>query len=153
MLLMNALYFQGSWKHTFDKDITYKADFRNMDGSVSTIDMMRTDALYNYMTGDDVSIIEMPYGNEAFSMVVLLPSENSTVDDIIADLPSNWDGWAGQMAGYSVNLHLPKFGIEFEQELNDALITMGMVDAFNPFAANFRNMNDAANLFLGLVKQ
>ena len=80
MYLINALYFKGIWKSQFDKSATGQDNFTNVDGSQQKVAMMNQTATFNYTQTDDFSIAELPYGNEAFSMVILLPSGDKTLD-------------------------------------------------------------------------
>ena len=81
MYLINALYFKGIWKSQFDKSATGQDNFTNVDGSQQKVAMMNQTATFSYTQTDDFSIAELPYGNEAFSMVILLPSGDKTLDE------------------------------------------------------------------------
>jgi len=152
LFLMNALYFKGTWVNSFDKTYTVKEDFTALSGSKSKVDMMNQEATFNYTEEEDFQLAELPYGNEAFSMVVMLPNEDKTPDDIIAKLnASNWELWNNRLSRNTLRIKLPKFKLEYERDLKDDLKDMGMIVPFNEREADFTNMGP--DLFIGLVKQ
>ena len=44
--------------------------------------MMNQTETFNYAQNSAFSIAELPYGNEAFSMVLLLPAVDKTLDEV-----------------------------------------------------------------------
>ena len=54
------------------------------------------------------------------------------------------------------HLHLPKFEVTFEKELNDSLKNMGLQKAFDPGLADLSGLGSTlqgGNLYISLVKQ
>ena len=51
----------------------------------------------------------------------------------------------------NVDLYLPKFKYEYSLSLADALVRMGMTDAFDPGLADFSGMDGARDLYIGDV--
>lgn len=143
MLLANAIYFKASWTHLFDSTETEDKPFMLPDGSTTQCRMMYRDDTLRYFENDLFRAADLPYGDEAFSMTVLVPVWGKTPDDIIAEMSP--DTWALWMAGFSdceMKLGLPKFRFEYETGLNDMLKAMGMPRAFEPGAAQFYAMFD-----------
>ncbi len=155
MYLLNALYFKGIWNAKFEKKNTSKSDFTNSDGSKKKVDMMKQEHLFPYITDMDLQIAEFSYGNEAFSMVVLLPEDNQTPEQVIAGLTvEKWTEWMDKLLGResTLDVRFPKFKMEYSRELNDDLIELGMQKAFDPNKADFSKMSDL-RLFISMVKQ
>lgn len=154
MLLLNALYFKGIWKEKFNKSATARDLFTNLDGNKAQVSMMNIGAeQFNYAENEYFSIAELPYGNEVFSMVVLLPAENKLLDDCLAQLTAeHWLMWNDELASATLNLKLPRFELTYNKDLLDDMKTMGVNDAFNSDAANFSKIS-ADNLSLGLLRQ
>ncbi len=116
--------------------------------------MMMQDAELNYMSNNDFSAVELPYGSEHYSMVVLLPSQTNTTEEIISQLnPDNWKVWNESFTKKEVVVSLPKFKFEFEDSLNNVLSAMGMGIAFSPVEADFTKINPQGNLYISMVKQ
>ena len=57
-----------------------------------------------------------------------------------------------QTEGIETVVVMPKFKFSYEKYLNQQLQSMGMVDAFMPYAANFSNITDEL-IFVSFVKQ
>uniref|UniRef100_A0A671Z3G6 Serpin B6 n=2 Tax=Sparus aurata TaxID=8175 RepID=A0A671Z3G6_SPAAU len=59
--------------------------------------------------------------------------------------------WTEKMDEVEVEVSLPRFKMEEKYDLNDVLIGMGMVDAFNVGMSDFSGMSPANDLFLSKV--
>jgi len=123
------------------------------NGAIKKVDMMHLTADLRYSEDELMQIVELPYGNKAFSMYVLLPKSGKQLKDLNAALTTQ-DYWKTLIAGFSkaeVYLSLPKFKTEYSKKLNDALTNMGMGEAFTD-AADFSGMSDASAK-IAFVKQ
>lgn len=153
MYLLNALYFKGIWASQFEKSATRQENFTNSDGTQQKVNMMNQTEMFNYTKNSTFSIAELPYGNEAFSMVILLPSGGKTLDESLSELTSeNWKEWNSNMAGKQLQVKLPRFRVEYDKTLIDDMIAMGMKDAFDGNKADFSKMS-AAELYVGILQQ
>ncbi|MFA6886831.1 MAG: serpin family protein [Fermentimonas sp.] len=154
MYLMNAIYFKGVWTSEFDAKNTTKKPFFYMNGKSKNVDMMHQKTDFNYTENQLLQMVELPYGNQAFSMLVLLPKEGKMLADIISDLQKgdSWTALASCLRKSDVDLYLPKFKTEYSKRLNDALINMGMGIAFDPSRADFSRMSDH-DAFISFVDQ
>ncbi len=143
LLLANAIYFKGSWTHLFDTSDTKTESFFLRDQSQTDCRMMHRDDTVLFLANNLFQAVDLPYGDEAFSMTVLLPSYGHTTDDIMAQLTAdNWASWMDQFSEQEIQLSLPKFRFEYETGLNDMLKAMGMPRAFAPGMAQFYDMFD-----------
>ncbi|MCX6258927.1 MAG: serpin family protein [Bacteroidia bacterium] len=152
MFLINAIYFKGIWKYQFNPDNTTDLPFTMEDGTVLNVPMMKQKSNFNYMENDLMQGIQLPYGDEKFNMVVLLPSGTHTANHIIAQLSqTNWDNWMNSFSMTdSVTVYLPKFKFAYDITLNQALSDMGMTVAFTKMA-DFTGINPAGNLYISNV--
>jgi len=154
MFLMNALYFKGNWTYKFDKSKTSLQPF-NPDGqSPVMVDMMKANLSFRQIFGLGYTAIELPYGRQNFSMVILLPVEG--LDSFNNGFDGNkWHEITAALDGatpISRDLSIPKFKFSYEKQLNDQLKAMGMLDAFIPGLADLSGIADA-DLFVSFVKQ
>lgn len=154
MYLINALYFNGTWEHQFDKSATKPLPFYLSDGAQKDVPTMTVHDTLKYYTADNVSVVELPYGKGDYSMWILLPSATSSLPALTGSLTSNeYQAILDGLRDTDVQLQLPKFKIRYDTLLNDPLKSLGMGIAFGP-AADFSRMEDGENqrqLFISRV--
>jgi serine protease inhibitor len=156
MLLMNAIYFKGSWRSQFDPANTSNAPFATERGGSYSARMMHLEepqvALAN-MNG--AQAVDLPYGRAAFTMTAILPPAGTDVDAFIESLDqSKWDAIIAALHHTKADVYLPKFRMEWEDTLNADLKAMGMANAFCYGCANFLRMSPVGDqLFISFVKQ
>ena len=94
MSLLNATYFKGVWKNKFKKKNTFKGNFEAPDKS-SFVEYMKQERLEaNVYEDKECKLIELPYGNEAFGMVVVLPNEELSLDELTQSVDADkWQSW------------------------------------------------------------
>lgn len=156
MYLINAIYFKGDWKNPFNPDRTADAPFHRADGTTVTAKMMMREGGFHYTANDDVEIAELRYGRGAFVMDVILPRAERTAAELVATLDeTRWQTWLAALPPEESRVHLrmPKYRIEYETTMNDALKTIGMELAFTPHVADFSGMSPTNDLFISNVKQ
>ncbi len=153
MLLANALYFKGSWDEPFDVEDTEEDVFANGDGTESRVAFMNKKDWYNYVQNDLFAMASLPYGNEAFSLQVLLPNEEVALGDCMDAL--NRDVWASlqdEMRARELNLKLPKLDADRDLNLIDALEAMGIKAAFSG-SADFSKLSSSQQLLVSMAQQ
>jgi serpin B len=156
LYLLNAIYFKGNWAQQFDKSKTRAGRFTLLNGATKQQPMMSQTGRYRYFENDEVQAISLPYGAGSVSMYVFLPNKNSDLNKFLATLKAaTWESWMSKFRSQDGNITLPRFKLEYEVVLNNALRSLGMESAFDPQRANFREMYAAspgANVFIGEVK-
>lgn len=158
MLLVNAIYFEGTWTHAFDPGDTRPQIFRRADDSTVMVDMMSISDVEVGFGGGSVggigyTAVDLPYGGEAFSMLVVVP--DGPVRDLAAGLDAAAFGTivAGLSATEVDAVSIPKFALSYDTYLNDPLKRMGMEVAFTP-AADFTRMSPMGDqLCIAFVRQ
>ena len=156
MYLINAVYFKGTWTQQFDTQQTREAPFYRADGTQQRVQMMHLeDAKVRSFRDSEVEIVDLPYGREAFSMTLLLPSGERALEEWAATITEEqWQAWMGQLQQTKLDVYLPRFRLEYEQVLNETLKALGMETAFDESAADFSGMSPmGADLFIDEVKQ
>jgi serine protease inhibitor len=136
MYLINAIYFKGNWTDEFDESMTADDDFYLADGSTKKVPMMNKWQELPYMASDGYSAVRLPYGQEKFSMYIILPDEGESLDSLISSLDADrWEEITGSFSERQIDLSMPKYKMEYGIKLlNDVLINMGMGIAFSPDA-------------------
>lgn len=153
MALINTIYFKGDWFTPFESELTSKQSFKIGDGSTKEVDMMRNNLTLEYLKGDDFKAIRMPYVDQNFGMYIFLPDESSSVKELMKNMSAdNWDKWSKEFNEDKVVVQIPKFHIEFDQELNEMLKSFGMESAFTE-GADFSKASDSSKLYISKVLQ
>jgi len=124
-VLVNAIYFQGSWAVPFNGHSTSPGTFTNRDGTQATIPIMQQTGGFRLYEGDYFRMLAKPYADRDIRMYFVLPNVDarlpfSMFEDAIDSM--NWE---------EVRLRLPRFRTEFTHEnLVEILQEMGMSKAF-----------------------
>ncbi|MDR1161643.1 MAG: serpin family protein [Tannerellaceae bacterium] len=154
MVLINALYFKGKWLAPFDKANTKNEFFYNQNGSAPLIPTMNQTTEVNCYKGEDFTLAEFPYGNKAFSMVFLLPDKDVSLSSIVGKMDAQtWQQSLWEMGHVYIPVKIPRFKIEYERQLNEDLMEMGMQSMFDAFSADFTLIHPTAPLCVTFVKQ
>ena len=146
LFLVNAIYFNGSWRSRFDAAATAPAPFTSAGGTRAQVTAMRQTHAFAYARRQGYQAVDLPYGRGAFTMTVLLPDSSSSVDAMLARLtPEEWAALSSFRDTSEVRLVLPKFKLEDRYVLNAHLQRMGIVDAFDAGVADFTPLSPAAD--------
>lgn len=155
MLLINAIYFNGKWRYEFDiKDTQNKPFYLTLGNSVQ-VPMMYQEEKFAVTTTGDATLVELPYGQGNYSMVVMLPDEDVSLASAAATLnPEDWAEWMQRLSNGTteIQLSLPKFEYEYKRELKDDLTALGMGIAFGK-GADFSNISDQSILISRVLHQ
>ncbi len=138
MFLINAIWFKGSWRDQFKVADTRPAPFMNAAGDTSSVPMMSRTGRVRFVGGTLAYGADIPYGNGAFSMVVLLPRFGQTVEQLVDSLTgASWQAATADAVTVvrdEASLSLPKFTMSFDARLNTPLQALGMGIAFSDLA-------------------
>lgn len=142
MYLVNAVYFKGTWKIQFDKKQTRESYFTNEAGKQLKVNMMQLKDTFAYTKDDYAQYLDLPYGNGAFSMTIILPNYDKTTADVLASMSGErWNNIVGSLVKKEVAVFFPRFSTKNKFLLNKPLINMGMPKAFTS-SAEFKNIAD-----------
>lgn len=153
MVLINTVFFKSKWAEPFKEKNTMKAPFNLNDGSKENVDMMNGIISVEYLKGKDFSAVRLPYDDHNFGFYVFLPDKGSSTDKLLQNM--NYDNWNKFLTDFKpaeVNIKLPKFKLEYENDLNTMLQGFGMKSAFNG-NADFSKLSDKEKLYIDKVKQ
>lgn len=140
MILVNAIAFNGNWMDEFDPKYTTDDEFKPTNGKAIPVRMMHQTKQFQYSENEDWQAVRLPYGEGQMHLLVVLPREGRTLDEVqqqLLDDPKRLD----RDSEFSlVELSLPRFRAEYGMNLKETLQQMGMEMAFDPYAANFTGM-------------
>ena len=155
--LANAIAVDVEWEKTFDCSDTTKESFTKTNGKKINVEMMHNkynSSDFKYLETKNAKGILIPYqsynsttGKEDYDngrhleFIAILP--NDTVDKYIENLTekelNNLINSAKEASSdYEIHLALPRFKYEYSVDnFKEALISLGIKDAFDPENANF----------------
>ena len=151
LVLSNAIYFNAGWLYPFQEKATADGAFHLLNGSTVTVPMMQQSERLSYAEGQGYQAVELPYVGGELSMVILLPAEGQ-FQAFAQGLDGSRLAVILQSAEQTqVALTLPRFKYESSVRLKDALVRLGMVQAFDVMAADFTGMTARPELFIDNV--
>jgi serpin B len=152
LVLTNAIYFKGKWMSQFIKERNSQQEFKLLSGKKVEIPMMNQTKEFGYFENDGLQVLEMPYEGDKLAMVILLPKETNSINNLENSLsPENVKGWLSRLQKQEVIVFMPKFKMTSEFELNKTLEILGMTDAFSK-KADFSGMTpDPVGLYISKV--
>ncbi|KAM6441945.1 neuroserpin isoform 2-T2 [Liasis olivaceus] len=156
LAIVNAIYFKGNWKSQFRPENTRTFSFTKDDESEVQIPMMYQQGEFYYGEFSDGSneaggiyqVLEIPYEGDEFSMMIVLSRQEvplATLEPLVkAQLIEEW---ATSVKKQKVEVYLPRFTIEQEIDLKDALKGVGITEVFSQ-SADLTAMSDNKELYL-----
>ncbi|TDE13428.1 serpin family protein, partial [Jiangella asiatica] len=143
VLLLNAVYFLGTWTTEFDPAATQDEPFTLADGNTADVPLMYLrDQELELVQRDGYRMLRLPYGQDGrYGMEILLPDADSSLPQVLSTLDAA--EWAEAVAGLAPEelgtVVLPRFELEWNAELTEALTALGMGPAFA--GGDFRPMS------------
>ncbi|KTG38824.1 hypothetical protein cypCar_00022573 [Cyprinus carpio] len=132
---------------------TLPEDFHVSETYKCPVPMMYQERKFNYakISDDKVQILELPYNGDDITMVLILPTEGTTLSEVMENMKlTKLEGWLQAMKETTVSVHVPRFRIEDNFSLKEQLTKMGLEDLFSPEKASLPGMvaDDGPNLYI-----
>ncbi len=152
LVLTNAIYFKAGWATVFNSRHTRPMPFQLSAERTCTVNMMHLHKEMRYAAPAGLQILELPYADDALSMVILLPADTDGLAALEHRLTAEQiDGWLSTLVPQRVQISLPRFDLDSRFELNRVLADLGMPSAFAPATADFSAMTGRRDLFISNV--
>lgn len=159
LVLVNAIYFKGSWEDEFRKEDTADTPFRLNKKDKKTVKMMyqKKKLPFGYIQDLKCRVLELPYRGKELSMIILLPDDiedgstglKKLEEQLTLEKLHEWTK-AENLDWVEVNVHLPKFKLEESYDLNSHLAHLGIEDLFSR-KADLSGMSGTRDLFISKV--
>jgi serine protease inhibitor len=155
LVLVSALYFQGSWASNFPVEGTHDWPFHPDADTSLSVKMMQQNASFPYFENPLIQLCALPFkglsnAGGTLALVALLPKSAENFEVMKNELPNEFTGWLSSLKPQDVSIKLPKFSSTTHLDLRDTLEKLGMEDAFGP-DANFMGIDGMRDLFLNKV--
>ena len=140
MYLINTVMFDAEWERAYSKESVMIGDFTDITGAVRSVEFMHSTESRYLDDGMATGFIK-PYANDGYSFAALLPNEGVPIGAYIESLTG--EGFLNTLQNAqhaTVYASTPKFEYEYEIRMNDALISLGIPDAFDWEKADFSKM-------------
>ncbi|XP_005177806.1 antitrypsin [Musca domestica] len=141
LVLVSAIHFKGEWKTKFDVEYTSDQDFFINDSESVKVPMMVTEDYFEYADLQDLdcSVVRLPYKDSDISMLIVLPNSKTGLTSLEEKLRTvSLKSLKPHLSKDHVEVSMPKFEAEFEINLSEPLMNMGMKQMFG--RADFTKM-------------
>ncbi len=141
MYVTSAVQFAGDWTVPFRNEDTTPGTFHLPDGTEITTDMMVAPrAQYRFFQDESKTILDIPYGNQQYSMTLLMSRHQDSLLNLVHSLDAtSFRSYLSQMDTVNSSLYLPRFTIDYQASLKPTLSRLGMGVAFGD-SANFNQL-------------
>ena len=154
MILLNAVYFKGEWATKFLEEFTRKLPFYNLGNEEVNVDTMTQIDHFRYYEDKKYQAIQLYFMKDYMSAIIILPSKGTDINKFINSLSISSEEYNKIIDGLKyakVHLQLPKFELEFKENLNEILIDLGMYNAFSLKDADFTGLKEGGEIFISSV--
>lgn len=135
-ILLDAVYFKGYWSTMFSEKLTMPMPFYNSDDIVKDVETMNGNVLCGIGGDETTTVLQVPYGNKAFSMYFCMADEGNDINDIISQLTfEKWTLLKSSLITKGLTISIPKFEISFNPQLEDVMTELGL-QCGNPKLSN-----------------
>lgn len=143
LAVINSVHFKAEWQSKFNVDNTKLHDFTLLDNtSVETL-MMEGLFQTKYSQKAGVSIVELPFSDGDWSLIILWPNINdfeSLSESLTSDL---FKEYIDDLESAYVQLKIPKFTIDTSNNIKENLAALGITDIFE------QSKSDLSGIFSG----
>jgi len=152
LVIANGNFFKGKWLFPFNSSDTMREKFYDEKGvELGEVDMMHQNGHFRYSHISQLGskVVELPYEGEQFSMIVVVPTGDTTVDALlerISKIPIEkiYHHMITEEEEYPdapVEVYLPRVVINSDFVLNKALGKLGIIDVFNDARADLSRIS------------
>ncbi|KAM6960538.1 serpin peptidase inhibitor, clade F (alpha-2 antiplasmin, pigment epithelium derived factor), member 2b [Aplochiton taeniatus] len=132
LMIINAIHFKGEWKARFDPRFTSRGVFYIDDKHMVDVEMMEgaKHPLSLLIDNDlEAQVARFPFKTQ-MSLLVVVPMSGQVNVTTLADKLNIADLYARLPRARAMQVKLPKFKLEYTQELQDALTNIGLGEIF-----------------------
>ncbi len=155
-VLTNALYLKAKWATTFEKQATMPAFFTGPAGKTK-VNYMRKEMRCDYRDSRVVRVAAIPYENDRFTMLFVLPNEGRKLADLEKSLhDEQFRKWTTGLEKHRLDVRIPNFRFESGFSLKDALGGLGAHAMFASGVADLSGIcteSQAHGVYIGDVLQ
>ncbi|XP_024416252.1 serpin I2 [Desmodus rotundus] len=157
LVLVNAIYFKGDWKQKFRKEDTQLMNFTEKDGAAVKVPMMKAllRTKYGYFSESSMNyqVLELPYKDDEFSLLIILPAEGVNIEKMEKLITAHQIlKWFSEMQEEEVEISLPRFKVEQKLDFKEALYSLNITEIFSG-GCDLSGITDSSELYVSQVMQ
>lgn len=149
MILLNAVYFKGSWFNEFKASETTTVDFFSTKYGRQSVKMMKVKEKFCYYEDNNLQAVELPYKEDNAAAIIILPK--SGINSLVSNFSNVFQTVYKGLRREYVELKLPKFRQESNYDLREYLEALGIKSAFDSKSADFREITQEVSLYVSKV--
>ncbi|XP_066044825.1 alpha-1-antitrypsin-like [Chamaea fasciata] len=132
MVLINYIFFKGSWERPFNSFNTRDDDFFLDAKNSVKVQMMHQNKDFNVHRDENLScwVVEIPYKGNVTSLFIL-PDEGTMKQVEDALLKETVSSWLKSLEEREIYLDLPKFSVSSSYDLKSLFKKMGVTEVFS----------------------
>ncbi|XP_017077364.1 antichymotrypsin-2 [Drosophila eugracilis] len=153
LLLINAIHFKGNWSIKFQESHTHEEKFFG-PGKPVMVRMMHVSDSFSFVVLPklEATALKMDYSACNLAMIFILPDEKSNLTSLEQKLPgTSLQALSSSMNLEKVDVKIPSFKAEFQQELSQAFKLMDMNRIFGDQAEFGAMLKSPAPLFVSKI--
>lgn len=134
MVLLNVVYFKGTWMEQFKKEKTSPQAFYNkgLNQMAKDVDMMHMKKSFPFYEDETLQVLQLPYIGEEIAMLILLPREINGLESIESSLsPSFVADLKRKLHKKKVEVSLPRFRLEYTKSLVPCFKELNVTHVFS----------------------
>ena len=153
LVMVNAIYFYGSWKHQFNASLTKKRDFHIMSNGTKEktvkVDMMSQWGNFKFcrLDGINAEILKLDYTEERLSMLIILPDKKDGLSEVFTEKFDYKKCFEKNLTRHA-KIFIPKFEIKVDYPMKKILSEAGMKDVFVQSKADLSGIAKDGQLFV-----
>ena len=154
MILLNAVYFKGKWVYPFMKESNLNLPFYNLGKKKIFVETMVQVEHFRFFENSQIKVIELPFTKDFMSAIIILPSKNIDINKYIKNKlnkNSYLNDIISKLDYAKVHLELPKFELDFSENLNDVMSKLGMKKIFNSAESDLSKLYNNGNYFVSKI--
>lgn len=140
MYLVNGLAFEAQWDEIYCETSVWDGTFTTEEGIEQSVEYLYSEES-TYIEGEyETGFVKMYEGGD-FAFVGLLPDSGMAMEEYIATLDgARLSELLKTSSQESVDVCMPKIEVEYDTDLNEVMMNLGMVDCFGADYADFSGL-------------
>ena len=154
LVIVNAVYFHGFWKHAFDPSLTEKRDFSVfIDKSKETVqvDMMSQEGTFELYKPNDAEVLKLNFSEGRMSMFIILPDSEFGLLQCFKYF--DYKAYEDTKQVIQAKIFVPKFEIQANYNFSETMPEAGLNDLFDESKADLSRISSIAQLFVNEMHQ